>query len=256
MRIKVLGASGAEFPGHNPPAYLINEFLLLDAGTLGAVLEEEEQWKIRYVLLSHAHLDHIRAIPFLADNIIIKNKRHNVTVMALPEVLEQLKNHLLNGNIWPDFTTIGKRGPVLRLKGLKPEKEIRINSLRILPVAVNHSVPASGFVIKEIKRNKGASTLIYTGDTGPTERLWYHCQEADLLISEVSFPNRLSRLAEETGHLTPKLLRGELKKIQRLPKRILITHPKPQYLGIIQKELKALKIKGLRLLREGEEIEL
>lgn len=256
MKIKVLGASGAEFPGHNPPAYLINEFLLLDAGTLGAVLEEDEQWKIRYVLLSHAHLDHIRAIPFLADNIIIKNKRHHITVMAIAEVLEQLRKHLLNGNIWPDFTTLGKRGPVLRLETLKPEEEIRINSLRILPVLVNHSVPASGFVIKEIKGKRGVSTLIYTGDTGPTDRLWNYSQEADILIAEVSFPNRLSKLARETGHLTPRLLKGELKKLQRLPKRILITHPKPQYLGIIQKDLKALKIKGLRLLREGEEIEL
>ncbi|MCX7792964.1 MAG: 3',5'-cyclic-nucleotide phosphodiesterase [Thermodesulfovibrionales bacterium] len=255
MKIRVLGASGAEFPGHNPPAYLINNFLLLDAGTLGAVLKEEEQWKIRYILLSHAHLDHIRAIPFLADNIIIKNKRHSITVMATRQVLVQLKRHLLNGSIWPDFTTLGKKGPVLRLRELKPEKEIKIKSLSIIPVPVNHSVPASGFIIKEIKKDR-ESVLVYTGDTGPTDRLWSYSEGADLLISEVSFPNRLGRLAQETGHLTPSLLKKELKKIKTLPEMILITHPKPQYVGIIQKELRDLKIKGLRLLREGEEIEI
>lgn len=256
MKIKILGASGAEFPGHNPPAYLINQHLLLDAGTLGAVLEEEAQWKVRHVLLSHAHLDHIRAIPFLADNIIIKNKGHHITVISIPEVLKELKNHILNGTVWPDFTSIGKKGPVVRFKELKPEEEIKINSLNIIGVPVNHSVPALGFVIKEVKRGKKISLLIYTGDTGPTERIWQYCNGADLLISEVSFPNRLSRLAEQTGHLTPELLKKELKKIQRLPQRILLTHPKPQYLGIIQRELKSLRIKGLRFLKEGEELEI
>ncbi len=256
MKIKILGASGAEFPGHNPPAYLINGFLLVDAGTLGAVLEEDEQWAIRYIILSHAHLDHIRAIPFLADNIIIKNKRHHITIMSIGDVLRQLKEHLLNGNIWPDFTTIGRYGPVLRLQEIKPETWIRIDSLLIQPVLVNHSVPATGYIIKELKGRRIISTLIYSGDTGPTERLWSLADGADVLIVEVSFPDRLSRLAQETGHLTPRLLKGELKKIQTLPRKILITHPKPQYLGLIKRELKALGIKGLRLLKEGEEIEV
>ncbi len=256
MRIRVLGASGAEFPGHNPPAFLINNYILLDAGTLGAVLKEEEQWRIRYILLTHAHLDHIRAIPFLADNIIIKNKRHYITVMAQGVVLQQLKTHLLNGDIWPDFTTIGRSGPVLRLKEVFPEREIKINSFSVFPVPVNHSVPATGYIIKELKKGRPASTLVYTGDTGPTERLWSFAGNADLLIVEVSFPDRLSDLAQRTGHLTPGLLKKELSKIGILPKRILITHPKPQYLEIIKKELKSLKIKGLRLLKEGEEIEV
>jgi ribonuclease BN (tRNA processing enzyme) len=255
MKIKVLGASGAEFPGHNPPAYLINGFLLLDAGTLGAVLKETEQWKIRYILVSHAHLDHIRAIPFLADNIIIKNKRHHITVISIDEVLGQLKMHLLNGDIWPDFTTIGKAGPVVRLRKIKPERWIQLDSLRVIPVKVNHSVPAVGYIIKEVKRGSEA-ILVYTGDTGSTDRIWSYSEGADAIIAEVSFPNKLTALAVKTGHLTPKLLMEELKKISRHPKRIFITHPKPQYIKTIKQELKALKIKGLRLLRESEEIEI
>jgi ribonuclease BN (tRNA processing enzyme) len=255
MKIKVLGASGAEFPGHNPPAYLINGFLLLDAGTLGAVLKETEQWKIRYILVSHAHLDHIRAIPFLADNIIIKDKKHQITILGLGIVLEQLKKHLLNGEIWPDFTSIGRSAPVLTLKEIKPEEEFTINSLRIMAIKVNHSVPASGYVIREAKK-RGSVTLVYTGDTGPTDRIWLYSDGADSLIAEVSFPDKLKELALTTGHLTPSLLKKELEKIKYRPKRIFITHPKPQYLKTIKEELKSLKIKGLRLLKDGEVIRL
>lgn len=255
MKIKVLGASGAEFPGFSPPAYLINGSILLDAGTLGAVLSEKEQWKIRHILISHAHLDHIRAIPFLADNIIIKNKKHSITVISIKDVLHQLRHHLLNGNIWPDFTTIGLYGPVLRLREIRPEEEIRLNSLMIRAIEVNHSVPAIGYIIKEIK-SKNIKTLVYTGDTGPTTRIWPYANGVDCLIAEVSFPNRLTDLAIKTGHLTPRLLKAELQKIEKIPVKILITHPKPQYINTIKKELGLLKLKNLRLLREGEEIEL
>ncbi|KKK62014.1 hypothetical protein LCGC14_3008580, partial [marine sediment metagenome] len=83
MKLRVLGASGAEFPGQNPPGFLIDDVLLLDAGTIGAVLSEDEQWGIRNIILTHAHLDHIKSIPFLADNIILRNMDHNVIVHSI-----------------------------------------------------------------------------------------------------------------------------------------------------------------------------
>jgi len=47
MKLRVLGSAGAEFPDFRPPAFLIDDSLLLDAGTISAVLTEEEQWQIR-----------------------------------------------------------------------------------------------------------------------------------------------------------------------------------------------------------------
>ncbi len=43
MRLKVLGSSGAEFPGHFPPAFLIDGKLLLDGGTIGSCLSESKR---------------------------------------------------------------------------------------------------------------------------------------------------------------------------------------------------------------------
>ncbi len=56
----ILGSAGAEFPDFRPPAFLIDDSLLLDAGTIGSVLTEDEQWSIRNIFITHAHLDHIR----------------------------------------------------------------------------------------------------------------------------------------------------------------------------------------------------
>ena len=103
MKLRVLGCSGAEFPGFHPPGFLIDDTLLMDAGTIGSVLNENEQWKIRNIIITHAHLDHIRGIPFLADNIIIKQKNHSVTVMSIPSVIKTIMQNLLNDKVWPDL---------------------------------------------------------------------------------------------------------------------------------------------------------
>jgi phosphoribosyl 1,2-cyclic phosphodiesterase len=72
MRIKVLGASGSEVPGHNCPAFLVDGTFLLDAGTIVLSLTIREQTGIRQILFTHAHFDHIKGIPFLVDNLVLR----------------------------------------------------------------------------------------------------------------------------------------------------------------------------------------
>jgi hypothetical protein len=66
----------------------------------------------------------------------------------------------------------------------------------------------------------------------------------------------MEETAVRTGHLTPQLLRKELLKIGSLPEKIYVTHMKPQYLKIIKTELHRLQIDNLRVLRDGETIEV
>jgi ribonuclease BN (tRNA processing enzyme) len=248
MRIRVLGCSGAEFPNSNLPAFLIDETILLDAGTIGAVLNEEDQWKIRHILLTHAHLDHIIGIPFLLDNIVIRNKDHNVKVISIPEVLKTLKDNLFNDRVWPDFTKIpSPENPVLRLEEVRYGKPFKVDGYRIEPLKVNHPVPAVGYIIE-----KGGKRFLYTGDTGPTDAIWREVNKGYLnaIIIEVSFPNRMKELAINTGHLTPRMLADELRKIDILPQRIFITHPKPQYYRKIKDEIEKLKINGIVILSD------
>ncbi len=250
MRIRVLGSSGAEFPNFNLPAFLIDDSLLLDAGTIGAVLDENAQWKIKHILLTHAHLDHIRGIPFLADNIIIKNKRHRVTVIGISPVLKSLKSHLLNDKVWPDFTSIPNiANSVLRLKSIKVGKTIRVGDYKVTAYRVNHSVSAVGYIIE----SKEGKRLLYTGDTGPTEAIWKETKiPVDCVIVEVSMPNSMRDMAVKTGHLTPQLLMEEIKKMRHIPRRILVTHPKPQYLKRIKTEVERLGMKNIKILSDGD----
>ncbi len=255
MKIKVLGSSGAEFPGFNPPGFLIDGKLLLDAGTIGSSLSEEAQWKIRHIVVTHAHLDHIRGIPFLADNIIIKNKRHDVTVIGIAPVLKALKNNLLNNKVWPDFTMIpSPEKAVLKFLEIKPGRTIMINDYKVTAYKVNHSVPAVGYIIED----KNGKRLLYTGDTGPTNTIWEKACKIRIhrAIIEVSFPEKMRAMAIATGHLTPGLLQKEIGKMKVIPGEILITHPKPQYIKTIKAEIKRLRMSNIRILKDGEVISI
>jgi ribonuclease BN (tRNA processing enzyme) len=246
MKLRVLGCSGAEFPDHHPSAFLLDDSLLLDAGTIGAVLAEEEQWRIRDILITHPHLDHIGGIPLLADNIVIKGLANKVNLVSTSEIIATIRAHLLNGLIWPDFTTIpSAETPVLSYTEIIQEKEFFVGGFSITAYKVNHPVPAVGYRI-----TKGAVTFLYTGDTGPTDRIWAMAGDISALLVEVSLPDEMEEMAILTGHLTPSLLSKELTKLGKLPPRILVTHLKPQYYDRIKTELEA-GIRGIELLHDG-----
>jgi len=59
-------------------------------------------------------------------------------------------------------------------------------------------------------------------------------------------------LAIRTGHLTPTLLMDELAKIDPPPERIYATHLKTQHYERVKKELGALRIRNLQVLRTGK----
>ncbi len=255
MKIKVLGCSGAEFPGHNPPGFLLDDEILFDAGSLTNVLDGSAQQKIRNIFITHAHLDHIKGIPFLADNLLIKNRGYKVNIISIPHVIKTIRENLLNGQVWPDFTIIPSAGNgVLKFLAARDGRSMRINDLTVTPYKVNHSVPAVGYLVED----RDGKRFFYTGDTGPTDATWRKIGDRQIhcIIIEVSFPNRMKETALMTGHLTSRLLKEELSKIKRMPERIYITHTKPQYFGVIRREIKNLGIKNLRLLKDGETIRI
>jgi ribonuclease BN (tRNA processing enzyme) len=249
MKLKVLGSSGAEFGRYNLPAFLLDSCLLLDAGTIGLAVKEAEQWKIRSILVTHTHLDHVKGIPFFADNLHMRDKKRSVTIISIPHVLRALKNNLLNDILWPDFTKIpDTKNPVLKLKMITPGQSFHACKHKIVAYRVNHSVPAVGYVIENVEGKR----LLYTGDTGPTDSIWRAANRIDCIIMEVSFPNRMEEMAIKTGHLTPRLIVKELHKMESLPEKILITHQKPLYLKQIHKEIEALQVKNIKIVKDGE----
>jgi cAMP phosphodiesterase len=149
----------------------------------------KEQTHIKAILLSHSHIDHIKDIGFLADNVFGKIKTP-IKLVSIPEVLNLLKKHFLNGKLWPDFTAIpDRKNPIYKLIPLVPMKSLKIDGLKVKAVKVNHTVDAVGFVISD---NKGS--IVYSGDTGPTDLLWEEANKLKSLrgvLLETSFPNSM-----------------------------------------------------------------
>ncbi|MBI4826532.1 MAG: 3',5'-cyclic-nucleotide phosphodiesterase [Nitrospirae bacterium] len=249
MKIKVLGSSGARMPGHNLPAFLLDDFLLLDAGTSTCVLNNIAQQKISHVLITHSHLDHINSIPFLAENMVNGSHKPPLTVISGKDVLSDMKKHIFNNRIWPDFTVIpNRKHPVLKFHELAAGTCMKINDYQVCTAKVNHPVPAYGYIIKDARGN----SLVYTGDTGPTDNLWEMMSGHDVkaLIIEVAFPDSMKKLASISGHLTPSLLAEELKKMTKIPERIFITHINPVLKNQVTKELKRFKKLNIEVIND------
>ena len=253
MKIRVLGCYGSELPDFHTTTFLVNDSLLLDAGTVTSVLSLDEQTKIHNILVTHCHLDHTKDILFLADNVVGKGNTL-IEIISIPQVIDNLKFHLLNDKIWPDFTIIPTaKKPTLQFRSIETGKTISVDGLRVKAVPVNHTVDAVGYIISDEK-----SSIIYTGDTGPTDELWREANElTDLkaVMIETSFPNHLHKLARMSGHLTPSMLKDQLDKLENRELSILIFHMKPQYLHELNEDIAELKNPNITILKHGEEFE-
>jgi len=242
MKLRVLGPYGGELPGCYLSGFLLDESVLIDAGTISLVLDQKDQLKIEHVLISHPHLDHIAALPHMAVN-VFANDSNPVYIYGLKTTLEALNKHILNNLIWPDFTKINRPNgkAVFELCKMDEGVESKVGPYQVRPIRVNHPVPTCGFIIT----HEGKS-IAYSGDTGATDEFWEAVSDAPNLrglLVEVSFPNRLQKLAEITGHLTPEGLRQELKKVRRkLNVPVIAFHIKPEYEKEIRKELKETEI--------------
>lgn len=91
VRIRVLGASGSEVAGHHCPAFAVDGQLLLDAGTIGVSLTIDEEQEIRYILLTHAHLDHVSGVAAAKQAFQVPVHLHEADQFLYERVAEQGK---------------------------------------------------------------------------------------------------------------------------------------------------------------------
>ncbi|HUG37492.1 MAG TPA: 3',5'-cyclic-nucleotide phosphodiesterase [Candidatus Limnocylindrales bacterium] len=250
MKVKVLGAFGSEGQGQRPSAFLVDDRLLVDAGTVAGALTVPEQVAIDHAVISHAHLDHVVGLLFLTDTLALTAPDRPITAWSIAPVVESLSTHAFNDKLWPDFRVIPTAtNPVLELRVLPEMKETSLGALQVIPVPVDHTVPATGYIVSD-----GEAGFVYTGDTGPTERLWTVARQMHglkALIVETAFPNRLDGLAKLAGHLTPRLLQREMDKMPPdVP--VWIFHIKPQLYEETAEELARIDSTRIHVLEQGK----
>lgn len=253
MQLRVVGCHGGETPKHRTCAFLLDERLAIDAGSLTSGLDLPLQTKLEAVLVSHVHLDHIRDLATIADNRAQYGCKP-LQVIGTKATIDLLKRHFFNDLLWPDFAAIpSKKEPTIAYRVLELEMRTEIAGFGVKAIAVSHTIDTCAFVVDK----KGAA-IAYSGDTGPTDRLWQVLSaEKDLraLLMEVSFPNEAQRLATLSGHHTPQTLIEDLKKYAR-PKDLptLLYHIKPVFQAEVEKQCAKLKGVDLSVLTLGEQL--
>ncbi len=252
MRIRVLGGDGGESLHSRMTCLLVNETVALDAGSLTQGLSIQEQRQVRSIVLTHSHMDHTNSLPFFIENVFGQTNRP-VEIHASAATIYAIRKYLFNNEVWPDFSRLPNHLlPSVRFEELATEVTKVIEGVRFTPIAVDHVVPTFGFLIEQ-----GDSAVLWSSDTGPTQRFWEVANETPHLKAvfiETSFDNSMQRVADISKHLTPQTLASELAKLERqVP--IYLHHLKPPYVEQIRQEVASLGRPEVGFVEQGRTYE-
>lgn len=211
MRVRVLGCHGGETPRHRTTCFSIDDRITIDAGAVCRSLTLDEQVKIDHMLISHSHMDHVKDLALLADQ-VIGRRTDPVHLHCGPETAETLRTSYFNNYLWPDFTKIPTpEAPVMKLNIREAQSPFFIagpdTAADAAPVATGAKSPKA----KGPKAGKSAGrsakpseprtlaegeyevqyvpvthpvesmamiirghkgSILYSSDTGPTTKLW------------------------------------------------------------------------------------
>lgn len=250
MHIKILGCSGGIGGNLRTTSFLIDDDIIIDAGTGLGDLPLNQMTGIRHIFLTHSHMDHIAGLPLLADSMFGVHEEP-IVVHALEKTIKALKTHIFNWIIWPDFSELpNKDHPCIRFDVMNPGETITIRKRDFEMIPVNHTVPGVGYCV-----STNRSTVAFSGDTTTNDTLWARLNEypkLDLLYVESAFGNHDHEISRISKHYCPELLAEDLKKLKHRPE-IWLTHFKPGDEDLIFEEcVEALPDFSVNRLSGGE----
>ncbi len=254
MRIKILGCSGGIGGKFRTTSMLVDNDILIDAGTGLGDLSVDALVKIDHVFITHSHLDHVAFLPFLVDTVCwMRNKP--LIVHSTAPTLQVLKDHLFNWKIWPDFSQIPDgENPFMIFSELRVGEPVKINDRTFTAVPANHVVPAVGYLV-----DSGKASFLFSGDTTTNDALWAVANRTEnlkYLVIETAFANKERDIAIASKHLCPSMLAEELAKLTRKVE-VFVTHLKPGEVTLTMSEIErdAARWKP-RMLENGHEFHL
>lgn len=224
MRLTVLGCSGGIAADLRTTCLMLDDDILVDAGTGAGDLTLSQMLRIQTVFLTHSHLDHTALLPMLADAV---GPRRNIplTVHALPETIAALKQDMFNFRLWPDYTQLPSPDkPYVRFSPVTVGHAVELSGRRITPLPARHAVPGVAYQF-----DSGRASFVFSGDTTYHEPFWKSLNAINnlaYLMIEATFLNYNTAGAEFSGHMRPQLLAQGLKQLNK-PVRFLVTHMEP-----------------------------
>ena len=230
--------------------FLIDDCVAVDAGSLGIALTSDQRSKVRNIIVTHPHMDHIASLPIFIDD-LYPTLTEPVRVHATPEVIELLERDVFNWNVYPRFSDLRNNyGPVMEYVPIPIGSAFPVAHLSVIAVPVNHIVPTVGLIVSD-----SSSSVAFSSDTAETDLFWDVVNDTphlDALLIEASFPDNMAELAEVSRHFTPASLGRELKKLDHNGIDVLAVHLKPSYRDLIIRELSALNIPKLGVMEPGK----
>jgi len=252
--IKILGSHGNRSEKFHTTCIQVSKHTVIDAGNIIYGLKEKAS-EIDNIFLSHSHLDHILDCAFLCDNFFSK-RVEPLRIYALEKTIEMLKKHLFNWEIWPDFSTLKLEKSdkkALEFVSIEFDKPLHVDGVTLTPIEANHTVDCCGYLIE-----KDGHGILFSGDTYKNDKLWEvlnNSLHVKALIVDVSFPSVYEKIAKQSKHLTPKLLKEELLKLKRDDVEIYINHIKSNFQETIEQEIKTIGLKEENILSGCESID-
>jgi ribonuclease BN (tRNA processing enzyme) len=233
MQIKILGWAGGIGANLRTTSFLIDDDLLIDAGTGLGDLPLNQMTGIRHIFLTHSHMDHVVGLPLLADSMFGVHDEP-VVVHAQEKTIEALRKHIFNWVIWPDFSELPTpERPSIQFQAMSPGDKVSIRSREIEMIPVNHTVPGVGYCVSSRRAN-----VAFSGDTTTNDTLWEVLNgydNIDLLFVESAFSNNDVEMAKISKHYCPSLLGQDILKIRHRPD-VWLTHFKPGEEELIYQE--------------------
>lgn len=220
-------------------SFLVNDRLVIDGGSIGFSLPPADQIGIRHFVVTHTHADHIASLPVMIADLYTFLKEP-MLIYGIAPIIEDLRTHVFNNRIWPDFTKIplpDGSGPTLEFVTIEEGVPFEAAGLKITAIEVNHPVICTGLLVED-----GNVSLAFTSDTYKTDRFWAEASKLSNLKAvfvDISFPSTEEALAERSGHLTPRSLAEELPKLSGEP-TIFAVHIKPFFRAAVVDELASL----------------
>ncbi len=234
MNIKFLGAHNCESQNTKFISLLIDDTLAIDAGGLTSSLSFAAQQKLKVILLTHQHYDHIRDVPAIAMNFYLCGA--TINIYSTQPVYNALTTYLLDGKLYPKFLEQPQKNPTIKFTIIEPYQIERVEGYNVLAVKVNHAVPTVGYQIT----SPDGKVVFYTGDTGPGLAGCWENVSPQLLITEVTATNKYEEFAKESGHLTPSLLKQELtsfREVKGYLPQVVVVHMNPDMEEEIETEI-------------------
>ena len=253
MDLRVIGCHGGETPKHRTSAFILDDRLAIDAGSLTSGMDLKAQCALEACLVSHAHLDHIRDLATIADN-RAQNGCAPLVIAGTKQTIAILRKHFFNGLLWPDFTKIpSARQPTIEYLVLKPEVTTKIAGYTVRAILVSHTIETLR-VHRRGARRRDRATAATPGRPSACGRCLNETPNLRALLMEVSFPDSEQGLATLSGHHTPRTLAPELTKY-RDPKDLptLLYHIKPVFQAKVEREVARLKGVNLTVLQLGDQ---